>query len=312
MNDVDQNINPMVRIDGPRIKELRERKGLTQLYVATAVGVTTDTISRWENRRYPSIMGENAEKLAAALEVEVSDILDRQEEMSGLGNNGDFPPEPQAPKLPPRLKRHLLIIAIIIAILVVFQVVKYFASPSQSVINITASRTLPPHVPAGQLFPVLVRVDTSEPVSFSLIIRDTIPAGCEPVDAVPPFTSTGKEMGLVKWVYRLDGKSQVFAYLLKGPVAEENTPLDFSGQVLVGRQKSSPVDILGDNRLTISNFHWADHNRDSRIDDEEILVVYDLFSDIEGFALNRDLVDEIWASGGYSWNGQTGQYEVLP
>ena len=206
----------------------------------------------------------------------------------------------------------MLIIAIIFAILVVFQVAKYFASPSQPVISITASRILPSHVPAGQLFPVLIKVDTSEPVSFSLIIRDTIPAGCEPVNAVPSFTSTGKETGLVKWVYRLEGKSQVFAYLLKGPVAEENTQLDFSGQVLAGRQKSLPVDILGDNRLTISNFHWADRDRDNRIDDEEILVVYDLFSDIEGFALNRDLVDEIWASGGYSWNGQTGQYEVLP
>ena len=45
-------------------KEIREKKGLTQLYIATAVGVTTDTISRWENRRYPSIKTENGEKLA--------------------------------------------------------------------------------------------------------------------------------------------------------------------------------------------------------------------------------------------------------
>jgi DNA-binding transcriptional regulator YiaG len=42
----------MVKIDGSRVRIIRESKGLTQLYIATVVGVTTDTISRWENRRY--------------------------------------------------------------------------------------------------------------------------------------------------------------------------------------------------------------------------------------------------------------------
>ena len=59
----------MVRIDGAKIRQLRERNKLTQLYLSTVVGVTTDTISRWENRHYQSIKLENAEKLAQALEV---------------------------------------------------------------------------------------------------------------------------------------------------------------------------------------------------------------------------------------------------
>ena len=66
---------PMVNIDGARIRRIREEKGLTQLYVATVVGVTTDTISRWENRRYPNIKKENAVKLAEALETRMADIL---------------------------------------------------------------------------------------------------------------------------------------------------------------------------------------------------------------------------------------------
>ena len=74
----------------------------------------------------------------------------------------------------------------------------------------------------------------------------------------------------------------------------------------------STPDIVGDNRLRIGNFHWADHNRDNRIDDEEILSVYDLFSDVGDFAFNRNLIDEIWAAGGYSWNNKVGQYEVTP
>ncbi|MBW2329248.1 MAG: helix-turn-helix transcriptional regulator [Deltaproteobacteria bacterium] len=45
----------MIRIDGAKVRQLREDRGLTQLYMATAVEVTTDTISRWENRRYPTI-----------------------------------------------------------------------------------------------------------------------------------------------------------------------------------------------------------------------------------------------------------------
>jgi transcriptional regulator with XRE-family HTH domain len=67
---------PMVSIDGANIRRIREEKGLTQLYVATVVGVTTDTISRWENKRYPNIKKENAVKLAEALETRIDEIID--------------------------------------------------------------------------------------------------------------------------------------------------------------------------------------------------------------------------------------------
>ncbi|HSH14379.1 MAG TPA: helix-turn-helix transcriptional regulator, partial [Desulfurivibrionaceae bacterium] len=74
---------PMVRIDGAKARRIRENKGLTQLYVATVVQVTTDTISRWENRRYPTIKKENAEKLAEALGVELPALLDELETVEG-------------------------------------------------------------------------------------------------------------------------------------------------------------------------------------------------------------------------------------
>ena len=69
----------MVKIDGSKTKYLRESKKLTQLYLSTVVGVTTDTISRWENRHYQSIKLENAEKLAQALEVPFEEILKQEE-----------------------------------------------------------------------------------------------------------------------------------------------------------------------------------------------------------------------------------------
>ena len=71
----------MVKIDGSKVRSLRESKGLTQLYISTVVGVTTDTISRWENKRYPSIKEENALKLADALEVSLEQILEKEEEL---------------------------------------------------------------------------------------------------------------------------------------------------------------------------------------------------------------------------------------
>ena len=73
------DINQMIKIDGGKIRRLRESKGLTQLYLATYVGVTTDTISRWENKRYQTIKQGNALKLAEALEVALDEILDTEQ-----------------------------------------------------------------------------------------------------------------------------------------------------------------------------------------------------------------------------------------
>ncbi len=88
----------MVKVDGAKIKRLREEQGLTQLYLATAVQVTTDTISRWENRRYPSIKKENGIKLAEALNVALEDIL--EEEVAT--DSGERLPDEPSPALPGR------------------------------------------------------------------------------------------------------------------------------------------------------------------------------------------------------------------
>ena len=47
----DKSAQAIVPLDGLRARKIRETKKLTQLYVANVVGVTTDTISRWENNR---------------------------------------------------------------------------------------------------------------------------------------------------------------------------------------------------------------------------------------------------------------------
>ena len=57
----------MVKIDGTRVRAIREQKGLTQLYVATVVEVTTDTVSRWENGKQR--IGEGDLPVTTLLEV---------------------------------------------------------------------------------------------------------------------------------------------------------------------------------------------------------------------------------------------------
>ena len=54
--------------------------------------------------------------------------------------------------------------------------------------------------------------------------------------------------------------------------------------------------------MAIASFHWADSNQDYSIDDEEILAVYDTYSDIEALPFDRELIDSIWASSGYTWD----------
>src|SRR5512145_1266747 len=107
-----------VCLDGGILKRIREEKRLTQLYVASVVGVTTDTISRWENNRYPTIKRDNAEKVAMALEVPLEEIL-RQEPAAPE-------PEPEAVPLPSTRRQRLapLVLAVglgtlLVALLVV-------------------------------------------------------------------------------------------------------------------------------------------------------------------------------------------------
>ena len=76
-----------VCLDGTEVKRIREGQQLTQCYVSKMVGVTTDTISRWENKRYPTIRRENALKLAEALEVPLVDILNKLFLTYGLSRN---------------------------------------------------------------------------------------------------------------------------------------------------------------------------------------------------------------------------------
>jgi len=309
---------PMVRIDGAKVRRIRERQGLTQLYVATVVQVTTDTISRWENRRYPTIKKENAEKLAEALGVTLDDLLEEEEAEAG-GESG-LPAEAAPVEelsatarngvASARRPQGLWLLGVLVVLLAgtglgwfIFQ--RQTPAPPQ----VAATRILPGHVPPGQSFPVLIRINTPSEAAFALIVRENLPPGCRVLVANPAPAGAASQEGQLKWVSRPEKGARLFSYLLVSPeTPPDDRVLSFQGQILVGGRGDEAIAIAGDRQLEVGRYHWADSNGDNRIDDEEILAVYDLLGEVDGFAGLRDEVDTLWAAGGYRWDEKTGKY----
>ena len=299
----------MVKIDGSKVKSLREAKALTQLYIATVVEVTTDTISRWENKRYPSVKEENALKLAEALEVSLDEILEKEE----------APPEPdempesvQISSEKPRSNRILLwLLALVLVLLLPFI---WYNLKQPVPVTISASRLLPPHTPAGQPFPVIINITTKQQGPFSLILKETLPEGCEPIVSAPPFTSFDKNDRELKWIGRTTGQSTTFVYLAKKQITSQDktsiSPLWFDGSVTLRNMKSSETKIAGSQVLPLENYHWADANKNNRIEDEEILAAYDTYWALDNIDYDWSEIDAIWSGQGYYWDAAAQKYVI--
>ena len=152
--------NGTLIIDGKKLRLLRERQKLTQLYLATSVEVTTETISRWENNKQPAIKRENAEKLAEVLGVAVEDLLKDEptlvaeppvavdEAIAAVGR------EP-AGKVG---RRGLWTMLGAMLVLAVGAALGWWMT-SQSPAAVAVSRYLPVAVLPGQPFPVVIRIE---------------------------------------------------------------------------------------------------------------------------------------------------------
>jgi len=299
----------MVKIDGSKVRSLREAEGLTQLYIATVVGVTTDTISRWENKRYPSIKEENALKLAEALEVTLDDILEKEEETTKPEETITATVSKSRPPKPNRILLWLMLLVIVLLLPFVWY---RFKQPEP--ITIFASRILPPHIQAGQPFPVIIQVETRQQGPFSLILRETLPTDCKPIVSAPHFTGIDKKTGSLKWIARTTGQVTTFVYLAKRLVTESNKTSDaslrFSGSVTLRDKKAPETTIAGSLVLPLADYHWADANRDNRIEDAEILDVYDTFSALDNVEYDWQKIDDIWSGEGYQWNSSKQEYVI--
>jgi transcriptional regulator with XRE-family HTH domain len=293
-----------VAIDGARIKSTRETKKLTQLYVANVVGVTTDTISRWENNRYPTIKRDNAEKLALALEVGLDEILRREPATPAEESL-------QAETSPPQKKSRWRGRLVAVAIVACLAVGAFFmlAKPSVSAV---AVRWLPRYCAPGQLMPVQTTVTRRDNTGGGLIIREKLPPGWRLVNAMPPAASAKSPSEEVRWLIAGGSGAVKISYVVQVPTdAAINGQAQFKGTILVHSGGSSrAATIGGSGTVGIAPFHWADSNGDGRIDDSEIMPAYYITEEMKGLGLDWATIESIWSGRGYGWDRKKNAFHV--
>jgi transcriptional regulator with XRE-family HTH domain len=292
---------PVVAIDGVKIKSIREAKQLTQLYVASVVGVTTDTISRWENNRYPTIRRDNAEKLATALEVDPAEILKREE-------GGE---ESDDALSPPEQKSHRRFLVPVITLAVILVAAAVLLSRQMFVIP-TAERNLPAFGAPGEIIPVQIKIDRKDAGTEGFIVKEKLPAGWRFINSLPP--AAGKAYAEeVKWLITAGTGSVAISYTVQiPPMAGLKTSALFTGEVVVNVDKiSRRKSCSGDSMVTVDAVHWADENGDGRIDDDEIMPAFYRTEEMKGLGLDWDTVEAIWNGKGYRWDVQKKLFEII-
>ena len=303
----------MIKVDGAKIKRLREEQGLTQLYLATAVQVTTDTISRWENRRYPSIKKENGIKLAEALNVCLEDLLEEEvenasEEKAAEDASAIMPAGREETKTKPG--KTWLVLILIVGLVGAVLAYIWFSGHSPSTVTFSAERILPDHCIAGQPFPVVIKISGDPGKSTALIVRESIPPNATVKKITPAASAGGKKNESIKWLRKING-TEIFAYVIKVSGKDEEA-MNFSGTAAVSdASDESPPPIAGDTTTVIGQHHWADTDKDNIISDSEILSVYDQYGEIKGIDIDIDLIEEIWLGSGYKWNPATATFEII-
>ncbi len=302
----------MVKIDGSKVKRLREQKGLTQLYVATAVQVTTDTISRWENKRYPSVKKENCIKLAETLGVTLEDILEQQEisnTAAEIDVNNESHEEIKGVSRPQH--NSWLIYAPVLAVLVMAAIGGWFFFLKPETSTISAHRILPRHCLPGQPFPVVIEVKNTPEKAVTLILREMLPSGAV-LKKVSPALSTppqAKDREL-KWLEKIEAPTRfVYSITLKGKPGDV---FKFAGNIAVSRDSENLRPVTGSDSIEINTFHWADSDGDNTLSDKEMLAVHDRFNTTDKLGIDLELIEKIWLGSGYRWNAKNSTCEILP
>jgi hypothetical protein len=280
------------------------------------VGVTTDTISRWENRRYPSIKLDNARKLAEALEVSLDELLEEEE-----GAAADLPEsseqvvaETKAPIVPPRIfwafvaRRRkliglcggLLAATVLVAVLLVNQP------------GIHAVRIMPTHTAPNLPFPVMIQVEGEMETLNTLLIREELQGDCEAIGA--SAEGQPKQFGKnPRWIGKLTNGKAAFLYLVEpGKKVRPEEEIRISGD-LISREGQSAGDAVGGSaRVVIAPYHWADSDKDYVISDSEIRKAYETYSLPGENLVNFTAIEELWMAGRYAWNKKSQAFVPSP
>ena len=302
MNEMDKHppMDPNIRIDGDVIRRLREEQNLTQLYVAKVVGVTPDTISRWENNRYPSIKTINAQRLAEALEVDIDKIIKLCDDVEDVSDAGE---------IHTHARRHRLYwlvgtaCVLVVGISAVFRL--FVFSPYAAV---EAERLLPSYAAPGTAIPVKL---TFSGVSSRLVVRETLPSGWVLIDADQEPDSYDKATGLMRWILAVADEPVYIHYMAQVP---ENATLHslqkFSGELVLRSDISDQkrAGMLGANQLVVERVHWADLNADGCIDDNEMLEASYLAESAGDLPLGIEKLENLWMAEHYYWDIDSGDF----
>ncbi len=292
----------MIRISGEKLRSLREQQELTQLYLATAVEVTTETISRWERAGTPNIKKDNGQKLAMALQVELDELLAAVDPIPDEGQK-EIPPVTQSPK---KSKVPLLLVLFIGIVSVLFFV--FSQPPVEQNVNLYSLRTMPSHAVPGQIFPIRIQIGKPGEDSASFLVQELLPEGCEIVAVSPKPTVQNNQ--LLKWINR-EGGCSYFTYAAR-ILGEKQRTIRFSGTLKVGQSTRGEIEIQGSNTIQLLSYHWADRDKDNSISDEEMLAVYDDFPGTENLPVDIELVEEIWMGTKYIWNPNKKEFVISP
>lgn len=291
---------PSVAIDGDIVRRIREEKRLTQLYVAKVVAVTTDTVSRWENNRYPTIMRDNALKLAEALEVDLAEILKHEDEVENID---------EIDTAPTRNKKNWIYLFLIAGVIIGSLVLLLLSSNNPPVPVLQAKRFLPPYAAPGSRILVQVELSAEKPLK-GMILKETFPEGWKLFESQPVVSHLDSAAGVARWIFRKPLLKTRVYYILAVPVdIQPGSSTEISGELIAnpeGQRTSALVQAVG--AMQIQPYHWADKNGDWIIDDLEILELSDLTEEAESLHLDWDLIESIWETGAYRWDPDKKQF----
>jgi transcriptional regulator with XRE-family HTH domain len=297
---MEKNLPPGLAIDGSRIRTIRETKKLTQLYVASVVGVTTDTISRWENNRYPTIKRDNAEKLAAALEVDLAEIVKVEESPEAVE---------EAP-LPSKNRSRRVAISIFGLVLFITAVILLFRELAP---HPFAIRKLPRFGAPGEIIPVQIKVSRKGPGIAGFIMKERLPSNWRLVASFPKAAAGQVTAEEVKWLIPGGSGPVTISYTVRvSPTSSQKTDAAFIGSMVAGEEGLTRTEsIKGDRVIKVAGIHWADTNGDGKIDDNEIMPAYYLTEEMKGLGLDWKTIETIWSAKGYVWDREKREFAVI-
>jgi len=297
---------PTVRVDGEKIRLIREGKSLTQLYVAEVAAVSVDTVSRWENNRTPAVKRENAQALADALEVELEAIL--QEEPAGDADALEEEPGEEAPRGRGRLLPWLIAVAALA--LGALWAAWRFAGPAPFAVE--AVRRLPPYTPPGTAVPVLLQARAVSGDGQRVVLREALPPGWTLLGAAPEPDQGPTPDGTLKWILALDQGVARVAYLVQAPAGgPEGSFHRFSGEVVTPGGEGTNSLVRGESRIDLEYVHWADQNADFQISDAEVLDALERLETGQGLGLDPADLRQLWGAPEYEWDRERRRFRPL-